>query len=215
MRLPGFRSLLMRIEALADKLFVVIARKRCVDGIWVGVRDDEKNDALLDRVEAALMVIRQHDEVAYQRVCHHLRRIFIMPLAAARGSCNPISRTCSLDDRFVSGSSPEFIASTIVHEAAHAHPRMRKLGYAEPVRYRVEMVCMRRQLAFASRLPDGGGVCAEIERSLRLAPEVWSDAMMKKRKIEAAPEVLRHAEVPEWLIKITVAVLRWTLPSGR
>ena len=63
---------------------------------------------------------------------------------------------CVIDERFVvdEGTTPEMIASVIVHEATHARLFRMGIGYEEGRRARVEQVCLRRELAFAAKLPD-------------------------------------------------------------
>jgi hypothetical protein len=145
----------LKLYVLFEKLGMLISRNRRVDGLWVGVLGDKKDDYLLRRVEYALKLIEQYDPTRYRRILRDVDRIWISPLIGALGQFSDTLKTCGLDYKFVSSSSPDLIASIIVHEATHAHPYLRKLGYPENLRYRIERICIKQQLAFARRYPNG------------------------------------------------------------
>jgi hypothetical protein len=204
----------MSILSVVERVFMRLSHSRRVDGMWIGVLGDRKDDALLARVEQSLMLIKQYDPVGYRRLHRNIERIWIAPLLAARGEFNFSSRRCDLDYRFVKSSEPDMIASTIVHEATHAHPCMRKLGYAEARRYRIERICMRRQLAFAARLPDSAKIREHLERNLALAPAFWRTESLKRMQVESGITTLRAQKVPEWLIRL-ILMLRGAIGRFR
>jgi len=75
---------------------------------------------------------------------------------------------------------------------------MRKLGYPEALRYRIERVCMRRELDFTSRLPDGAAAHESVERNLSRERSFWSDDAFNQRNEVA----LRDFGFPEWSIRV-------------
>ena len=75
-----------------------------------------------------------------------------------------------------SSSRPELIASVIVHEATHARLMRCGIGYEEELRARVEKVCLRRELAFAAKLPNGEQIRAQTDPELGyLPPSYWTN----------------------------------------
>jgi hypothetical protein len=118
----------------------------------------------------------------------------------------PSLQACVLDQRYVlsATTTPEMIAKTIVHETTHAKLDHFGIGYDEKERARIEAVCMRRELAFAAKLPEGKSLEDEVERTMEWCaanPEFFSNARMHERSIEGHVEALRHVGMPEWFIQ--------------
>lgn len=197
----------MSLRSLPEQLLMRIADTRQIDGLWVGAIGDKDEADVIAKVEEALALIKLYDPVRYRRVQRHLKRIFICLLFGPQGSFVPDGKRCDLDIRYVRKAAPEFIASTIVHEATHAHPCMIKIGYREDIRHRVEAVCMRQQLAFAGKLPDGQAVRADVEARLEYYgdPSVWSKDAMWQRRLDAEQATLKAAGIPDWISKPLVA----------
>jgi hypothetical protein len=185
-----------------DRLVLWLSVSKRVDGLWVGSWDDgAKGEAVLGRIEAALCLIKTHDRLRYERLIRDLERVWVLVLA---GSFNKRLMACQLDTRYVldEASSLEMIASTIVHEATHARLMRCCIGYEQGLRARVEAVCLRRELAFAARLPNGARVRELAERSLELcAADYWTDSAFDARHLEGAMEALRHLGAPNWLLR--------------
>jgi hypothetical protein len=119
------------------------------------------------------------------------------------------TRACMLDTRYVlADATPlEDIAATIVHEATHARLMKRGIGYEEGLRSRVEKVCLRRQFAFAVRLPSGGPSPEAMEASLQWCDGDGNltDEALRKQWREGASRALRHLRMPRWLVRFLIA----------
>jgi hypothetical protein len=174
-----------------------IVGSETVDGLLI-VGTDEKRP----RVIEALGLIRKHDAVRYRWLVQDLERVRIGVLSGARASFVPASRTCRLEERFVldEKTTPQLIATVIVHEATHARLHRCGIGYGEDIRYRVEEICLKREIAFAAKLPDGLQARDQAERTIEALPDL-GNAAMAKRNQEGGKEALRYLGVPEWLIK--------------
>jgi hypothetical protein len=180
---------------------------RRVDGLLVGTWEcDAKAEAVFRRVEGALHLIKAHDRLRYERLLRDLERLRVWVLPGDCGSFNKALRSCELDTRYVLAetSSLEMIASTIVHEATHARLMHCGIGYEAKLRARVEAVCVRRELAFAAKLPNGDRVRDFAERSLELcaADSFWTDAAFEERRVAGSIEAMRHLGVPDWLVRV-------------
>jgi hypothetical protein len=82
------------------------------------------------------------------------------------------------------------------------------IGYEPELRARVEMVCMRRQLAFAAKLPNGQKVKAETEWALTsISSDYWTDEAFLDRHVKgAAADVLRYEGASEFLIRTVLQI---------
>lgn len=172
-----------------------------VGGLWLGILGTSRDDATLRRVEAALRLIERHDPSRYRRLRRDLTRIWICPLIGAHGAYSFATRICKLDVTSAQSATPEELASTIVHEATHAHPCLRKFGYTEAVRYRIEMLCLRQELAFARLLPGSEAMQTELHRRLQAPAMIWSDALREELQPALATDAARSYGLPEWVIK--------------
>jgi len=108
-------------------------------------------------------------------------------------------------------SSATTIAATIVHEATHARLVRCGIGYKESIRSRVEIVCARRALASAAKLPDGKLVRENAQPLLDWLQqpayaEYWTSEAFDKRLVEGAAQMLRDLGVPTWLANLVLAL---------
>jgi len=79
------------------------------------------------------------------------------------------------------------------------------IGYKTELRARVEMACVRRQLAFAAKLPNGGQVRESAEHALEFCAAddgYWSDTALEERYVEGSIEAMRHLGAPDWLLRV-------------
>lgn len=188
------------LKSAIEGIVIALSHHRRVNGLWIGVSGAKQDFHLLDRVEEAIALVCERDRIAYRRIYKNLDRIWVLPLAGARGSFSASAGACKLDSQYVGTNPPELIASTIIHEATHAHPCLRKFGNSDAIRRRVEGVCIRRQLAFAQRLSDGTRVREQAERLLQLPSAFWSEESRHKAQVEAARSYLTAENVPQRMV---------------
>jgi len=191
----------LTLQDRLDRLGMRLSRRRRIDGLWLGVFGPKRDDPLLDRVEAALKLIKDHDAVRYRRLLRDFDRIWIRVLPGPRGTFNPRLRTCSLEYRLVGKASVEAIASTIVHEAAHAQPRLLKFGYPAALQLRIEKICVRQQLAFADRVPGGKKLRKRLEAAVSLPESAWTPAVLSKIAADGELAAARYVGLPDWLTR--------------
>jgi hypothetical protein len=189
-----------------DRLMLRFSVSATVDGLWIGALEGKKEgEPLLRRVSEALQLIKTYDPLRYKRVLRELERIWVCVLLG-NVACYVASRKgCDIDPRFVLSYSPEQLASVIVHEATHGVLHRRHIGYSEALRERVEKVCVRQELAFARKLPNGEAALEAAESALALPPETWSDLSFRNRHREGALTTAPYLGIPLWFMR---AVLR-------
>lgn len=196
----------MRISRpdIFERIELAWSTGRHFDGVWIGSWRTPED---LRRIEAALLLIKQHSRIHYSRVIHNLARIWVRVLLGARAEYDDPLKACVLDERYVAGASLEHLAATIVHETTHARLARCGFKYEEGRRSRIEVVCVRRELDFAARLPDSAELQQEISRILewcRANPEDFSNKQFRERRNQGVIDALRYVQVPEWLIAITL-----------
>jgi hypothetical protein len=160
----------------------------------------------LRRVEEALSVIKRYDPLQYGRVIHNLDRVWVDLVMISTACFHPSLNACVLDERYVlaATTTSEVLAKTIVHEATHARLDHWGIKYDEKDRARIEAVCMRRELAFAAKLPQGIPLQDEVERKIEWFashPEYFSNESFHQNDTEGRIETLRYLGVPERLIR--------------
>jgi len=201
----------------SDWLELQFSPNKRIDGLWIGIGGGHQGqqERLLARVGAALDLIKRWDRPRYDRLNRDLKGVWVRAIPYGLGTYNEALAACELDSRFVlAESSPlEIIAATIVHEATHLRLVRCGIGYDEPLRARVEAVCYRRELAFAAKLPNGERVKQLAERSLErsAAPGFLSDTEHDQRHADGSLEILRQAGVPDWLLRVAIAIRAFRL----
>jgi hypothetical protein len=183
---------------------------RSIDGLWIGCFRNENRERVLSRVATSLQLIKLHDPIRYNHLTRDLERIWVNLVPGYRAQYRSEFRMCELDERFVlaEATTPETIASVIVHEATHARLQGCGIGYGERIRARVEAICIRRQVAFTERLPDGMHAHEEAVRNLApQPPEFWANAAFLDRRKAGSAEVLRYLGVPNYIVRMTVVML--------
>ena len=195
---------------IADRIELAISMGRQFDGIWIGSSRGVPED--LTRVERAMLLVKQHSPLHYARIIRDLERIWVHVLVyGGQGEYHASLNACLLDERYVSEptTSIEQIALAIVHEATHARLERYGIEYKEALRVRIEAICIRRELSFAARLPDGGQLQQDVAQRLdwcQANPEYFLDTGFGERRRVNEIEALRHVGAPEWLIGALLAV---------
>jgi hypothetical protein len=157
-----------------------------------------KRDIALERVIAAVELIRRYDHAGFRRVQRGVKRILVSWLPGTWGEYHSEIDLCVLNDEHVVApeTSIAAIASTVVHEATHARLVRAGVPYDESLRPRVERICFRAQRAFGRRLPDGRDVVELAERQLARKDDFASDDAEWHRLLDSG----RTLGFPGWVL---------------
>jgi len=195
---------------LFDRIMLRFSKSRYLDGLWIGTWEMEA-EPILRRIEQALLLIKRYDRIRYDRLLRDLQRVWVLLLPSSIAIFEYRIYTCVIDTRYclAETTTPELLAAAIVHEATHARLWRRGIGYEEAQRPRIEEICVRREIAFAAKLPNGEDARDQAERTLALCAtgEYWTSAAFRERYIEGGVEILRYMGAPGWL----ALVFRWLL----
>lgn len=184
-------------------LLRTLSRKRVYEGLPIlvlGKPGTRRASAL--KIEAALQLIARVAPFRWKRMRRDVKRIWAVPLASNLGEWWPGRRFCLLDDRYVEDPAvtPSQLAATIIHEATHACIDHAGISYDADRRVKIEGVCLRAEIRFARRLPDGEDIIRRAEANLSRPAEDWSDAAAAERDREGRREMMKEAHFPQWLI---------------
>ncbi len=121
----------------------------------------------------------------------------------------PDDETCRIHDALIDDPdvSDLSIASVLVHEATHARLDHCGFGYDEAERDRIEKVCLRREMAFAKRVP-GATLDGRVEETLAHERD-YSDASLDEMAVADGRKQLAELGTPRWIIEAAVAFRRW------
>lgn len=140
--------------------------RRVLVGVPVVLVQGEEGveDSFFEKVEAALTCIHRYDPRTHQRVTRYLTRIVGAELDGPYGWYWHNLKAAFVSPKYVLESSPEALAMTIVHEAAHGRIRQTGVQIGGVKQPKVEAVCIRAELRFAERVPGIDGLLEEAVR---------------------------------------------------
>ena len=193
------------------RLWFGLSKARRIQDIDVRILlPGSEGNVIFDKVSAALALIATHSPIRLRHIRRDLRGIWITETAGNQAEYDWAERLCLLDRGYL--LRPEFtpahVAASVIHEATHARLARRGFGYQPERRARVEGVCYRAELRFASRLPDQESLVEQIQRDLGRDPIAWSAAASAER----AEGKLRELSVPGWLIR---RIIRQPVPANK
>jgi hypothetical protein len=186
---------------LRSKFLLAVSKALVIDGLWVG--SVERDSVLFQRISEALALIKTRDRRRYSRLLRDLKKIWIRLLPGDVARFEPSLSACEIDTRFVRDQPPDIIATVIVHEATHARIMRAGVRYEESRRQKIERICIRQEMIFASKLPDGEAIAQWSRTSLQIPPDL-SDAALAQRELAGNLEILRYCSTPEWLIRVVL-----------
>ncbi|MEP9387849.1 hypothetical protein [Mesorhizobium sp. KR9-304] len=195
----------MEKEPFTERLLLKLCDTRVVDGLLIVGYGKS-----MDRVESALSLIRLHHPLRYQRLLQDVRRVWLRPLIGASGRFHQSTWTCEIDNHFVveDGTTTEMVASVIVHEATHARLWRRGISYDERIRKRVELVCVRQELAFSAKLPNGSTIREQAESRLAYTQQLdLSNEAKRDRFGDHLEKASLDIGLPRWVVRLLMA--RW------
>jgi hypothetical protein len=202
-----------RKPSLVERIELWLSRSREVDGLWVGTTREAEPHPALRRVEDALRLIKRHDTLHYSRILRNLDRVWLHLLPSALAHYKSSLNACVFDERFVLAETTTLqkITSTIIHEATHARLDGWGIDYDEANRYRIEAICIRRELNFLTKLPDSEHLQEEIAYALEwyaTKQDYFSDRNDRERDDQGALETLRYLGAPDWFVRCAMWLIR-------
>ena len=170
----------------------------CTIPVAILLPDADDRETTYPKIEAALRRIREHDSRRFRQVQRYVRAIVLSnhPTNFARW-LNDV-RMCELARPYVIAptTTASHLAATIIHETTHARLFRLGINYRESLRARVEAVCYKAEMDFASRLSDGAEVVRHCEQALARDSSYYAASKFRERDFQA----LRQLGCPEWIV---------------
>ncbi len=147
---------------LVRKAYVDLLGQRGGNVIGLSLRSLRSGSVEKDRtaVEAAAAIISRYDPHGWDRIRSNLRMILVSE--ALGPEFWPSVGACVLDSRSIEEMHPMQLASTIVHEAAHARIWRLFPVYSAQYALRIECACRRAELNFLERVPDSAWLSSAL-----------------------------------------------------
>lgn len=134
-------------------------------------RPDIATAAVLERLDDALALIERYQPIRFAHLRRDIRR-FVVQRFASRGAYLHEHRAILTELTFLARRDigPEVVASSVLHEGAHARTFCLARAMAGTQSAREERICRRAELAFGRALPaeTGAPVIARALESLAL-----------------------------------------------
>jgi hypothetical protein len=166
-------------------------------GFLLDARSDR--DAAFRKIAAALELMRRHSPRRFDWLREDADGVLVFQAAPDLAEWHRGARLIVLEESYVRDpqTSSADVASTLVHEATHAHLDRLGFRYTAKRRARIEAVCFRRERAFARRLPEPGDLVAAAERQLARDPSYFTPEAYRQR---VAAELVKRG-VPSWMVR--------------
>lgn len=156
---------------------------------------DERSDEVVEKIEAALTLIREVEPHRFRRLVRDLGCIVV--LRAGGPEFLPPIRGCLLGQSLVLNNTITGLALMIVHEAAHARLWRRGFSYDPALRSRVERACIGQEIDLAERLPDAKIVVPWVRKKLDNSSS-WSDESRESRRQAELDKLV----LPSWVRRL-------------
>lgn len=191
----ALRAAMAPLRTAGLHILRLISPRAVVEGIeLVDLSTSNVTSLFYDRVGEALRLIARYAPRRLARIQRDLRRIALVAGGGEfyhSGLRAYVTDVASLRQK----TAPE-VATAIIHEGTHARLAHWGIGYEPAKRARIEQLCIRAELDFASRLPNSGELVRRIGG--KLASPWWTDAALHRRRVQQ----LRSYRVPAWLVRI-------------
>jgi len=180
-----------------QSFFFRFGEKRVLRGmsvaVWVLSSPDQRG-LLFEKMESALRLIEKLAPDKFRALQRDVRSILVAGVPTFRGRYVQKLRMIELYHEYVLKvqTVPESLACTLIHEAQHARLFRLGFGYDEPIRERIEKLCIRAQRNFARLLPNGDDLVAEAEAWLAADLEpIFSNKSRRQADLRALRELAR------------------------
>jgi hypothetical protein len=196
-----------KIAGLINRFLFAVSRKHNRNDFKVAMLlPDKKGPAVFSKVDQALNLISEFDSRRYLQIRRDVKKIWVSVAQPAVGKWLNELQTCVLDRNYFCQDkiSASRMALTIVHEATHARLCKLKIKYTEDIRERVERICIKSEIAFAKRLPDGQKLVEMAESKLKRSKSFYTDAQHQQRNLDALAELRKK----NWLARILYPIVK-------
>jgi hypothetical protein len=162
--------------------------------------------AAFSKIDQAFNLICEFDSLRYHQIKRNVKRIWISVLPVNYAEWMDDLQMCVIDKDYLlrNDVAVSEIAQTIVHEATHARLCKLKIKYTEDVRGRVERICVKSEIAFAKRLPNGQKSVEIAESRLQIPQSFWTNDQFQQRDLDALADLRKKT----WVARILYPIVK-------
>ena len=167
--------------------------------VWTPGFRTEQRQLIYARLAHALSLLKATAPGRYERVRHSLKGFLILGTDSINADYDSRTGVCRLGERFMLApdTTAAAVACAVVHEATHGWLYKLGIPYDEPIRYRIELVCIKAALLTAQRLPGAEAQVERCRRQLLIDPGFFSNESFTQRTADN----LRALGWPRWLVR--------------
>lgn len=189
------------IYLLMHRFMYAISRKQNRDDIEIAILlPGKKGPVLFSKINQALDLISEFDPRRHLQIRRDMKKIWVLVAPGYCANWMDELQMCILDRDYCSQDnvSASEMALIFVHESTHARLCKLKIEYTEDIRNRVERVCIKSEISFAKRLPNGQKFVEMAESRLQIPESYWTDAQFQQRDLDTLAELRKKT----WLARI-------------
>jgi hypothetical protein len=196
-----------KIYLLVNRFMFAISRKHHRDDIEIAMLFADKNCPIVfQKIDQALNLISEFDPRRYLQIKRDVKKIWVSAVPGYYAQWMVDLQMCVLDRDYLCRAdvlAPE-VAGTIVHESTHARLDKLKIKNTEDVRDRIERICIKSEISFAKRLPDGHKFVEIAESRLQIPKSYWTDTQFQERDLDALAELRKKT----WIARILYPIAK-------
>lgn len=165
------------------------------------------------KIDQALNLICKFDPRSYRRIQRDIKMILVFATPPYCAEWVGQLQMCVLDREYICRPDvlPEEIASTIIHEAAHARLDRAKINYNDGIRNRIERICVKSEIVFAKRLPNGEQLIENAESRLKIPENYWTNSQFQQRNLDAFAELGNKSR----MVRTLYPVVKWIVEKRK
>jgi len=159
------------------------------------------SDAGLPKLRAALDLIAVYDPKSFAAIERDMSRVLLNGEPHFSARFQRRLGLCEIRPEYLEAewTTPEHVATTVVHEGFHARVTKRRLHERGLALEREERLAVRAELAFAKRLPNNAALVEHLTTSMARVPAIYSREARTQREHLAA----RQLGVPAWMVRLS------------
>lgn len=145
------------------------------------------------KVRRGLEYLKAYDPRRYRRLRQDVDRIVVIHQAGPHYD-HRIGAIVLRGKTFARKPIPE-VALTLVHEATHARIQAWGIEYVPEIRGRIEHACIRQEIAFARRIPQGEKFAEGSRKALQ--QPWWTEERLHDKQLAE----MEASRIPRWIAR--------------
>ena len=167
--------------------------------VAIFLQNPVNRQCLLDKTARALELICLYAPEKFKLIKNYIKHILIFGGHGSLAQYDEKIKLCDISRKFALAqeTTSAHLAMVLIHEAMHGYLDSHGVAYHVKRRSKIERICVRAELVFASRLPHSDELVDDARKRLDYGEEFWSNDAFLQRELLA----LEKFGFPNWIIK--------------